>query len=568
MLKVHIIKTWKGFIKRQPFSSVLYEQKRKEYVIPPFEKNKDKFKKNTKFKEELYKYHYEEYIDCVNSRPILYLKDEEIYEHEHEDNVETSHNNSNNNKKKKKKNIHDKRLKRNIPFIYSNEIQNLEELKKNPFVLVNVKNMKNESFGVATFNPYSLISARIISNNTLFSININFFIEKIKNSLQWRYKLMTNHENQENDIHSSSHNVNNENIKEFINFDEQQNKINNSTKNHIHTYTYHTLNPKLCYRLINAEGDNIPGLIIDRYDDFFSIQHITLGCEMLAYNINHAILELLNPKAIIFRNDIKERLNEKLEIYKKVLFGKVPEQVRLIENKCFFLIDLINSPNTGWFFNRKELRKLVCNYANQKQVLDLFSYVGCFGIQCSKIGNAKYVICVEKNSYFVELAIKSANLNNLKYNVKMNSSQNDTNNQNISNQEYNSSIDNTNCNISFLCQDALEFLKNCKQLFDIIILDPPNLIPKSKFLESGTKRYIDLIRLAQNCVAPNGLILITFTTKLCSYQDYINIINTSFVETNKNVKIVGQGRASPDHPINLSLYVYADFYWFLIQLDY
>ncbi|ETW59936.1 hypothetical protein PFMC_04111 [Plasmodium falciparum CAMP/Malaysia] len=103
MLKVHIIKTWKGFIKRQPFSSVLYEQKRKEYVSPPFEKNKDKFKKNTKFKEELYKYHYEEYIDCVNSRPILYLKDEEIYEHEHEDNVETSHNNSNNNKKKKKK---------------------------------------------------------------------------------------------------------------------------------------------------------------------------------------------------------------------------------------------------------------------------------------------------------------------------------------------------------------------------------------------------------------------------------------------------------------------------------
>ncbi|SOV79537.1 conserved Plasmodium protein, unknown function [Plasmodium sp. gorilla clade G3] len=567
MLKVHIINTWKGFIKRQPFSSVIYEQKRNENVYPSFEKNKDKFKKNTKFKEELYKYHYEEYIDCVNNRPSLYLKDEEKYEHSNEDNIETSHNKNNNNKKKKKK-THDKRLKRNIPFIYSNEIQNLEELKKNPFILVNVKNMKNESFGVATFNPYSLISARIISNNTLFSININFFIEKIKNALQWRCKLMTNQENEENDIHISFHNINNENRKEFIYFDEEHNKINNSTKNHIHTCTYHTLNPKLCYRLINAEGDNIPGLIIDRYDDFISIQHITLGCEMLAYNINHAILELLNPKAIIFRNDIKDRLNEKLEIYKKVVFGKVPEQVRLIENKCFFLIDLINSPNTSWFFNRKELRKLVCNYANQKQVLDLFSYVGSFGIQCSKIGNAKYVVCVEKDSYFVELAIKSANLNNLKYNVKMNSSQKDTNNQNISKLENNSSIDNTNYNISFLCQDALEFLKNCKQLFDIIILDPPNLIPKSKFLESGTKRYIDLIRLAQNCVVPNGLILITFTTKLCSYQDYINIINMSFSETNKNVKIVGQGRGSPDHPINLSLYVYADFYWFLIQLDY
>ncbi|SOV17105.1 conserved Plasmodium protein, unknown function [Plasmodium sp. gorilla clade G2] len=568
MLKVHIIKKWKGFIKCQPFSNVIIEQKGKDYVGSSFERNKDKFKKNTKFKEDLYKYHHEEYIDCVNSRPSLYLKDEEIYEHDdNEDNVQTSHNN---NKKKKKKNTYDKRLKRNIPFIYSNEIQNLEELKKNPFILVNVKNMKNESFGVATFNPYSLISARIISNNTLFSININFFIEKIKNSLHWRCKLMTNQEEQENDIRISSHHINNEKKNELINFHEEQNKINNSKKeNNLFTYTYHALNPKHCYRLINAEGDNIPGLIIDRYDDFISIQHITLGCEMLAYNINHAILELLNPKAIIFRNDIKDRLNEKLEIYKKVVFGKVPEQVRLIENKCFFLIDLINSPNTGWFFNRKELRKLVCNYANQKQVLDLFSYVGSFGIQCSKIGNAKYVVCVEKDSYFVELAIKSANMNNLKYNVKMNSSQkHHTNKQNISNLENNNSIDNTNCNISFLCQDALEFLKNCKQLFDIIILDPPNLIPKSKFLESGTKRYIDLIHLAQKCVTPSGLILITFTTKLCSYQDYINIINMSFSETNKNVKIVGQGRGSPDHPIHLSLYVYADFYWFLIQLDY
>ncbi|SOV23999.1 conserved Plasmodium protein, unknown function [Plasmodium sp. DRC-Itaito] len=567
MLKVHIIKKWKGFIKCQPFSSVICEQKGKDYVGSSFEKNKDKFKKNTKFKEDLYKYHYEEYIDCVNSRPSLYLKDEENYEHDNEDNVQTSHNNNN---KKKKKNTYDKRLKRNIPFIYSNEIQNLEELKKNPFILVNVKNMKNESFGIATFNPYSLISARIISNNTLFSININFFIEKIKNSLHWRYKLMTNQEEQENDILNSSHHINNEKKNELNNFHEEQNKINNSKKeNNLHTYTYDALNPKLCYRLINSEGDNIPGLIIDRYDDFISIQHITLGCEMLAYNINHAILELLNPKVIIFRNDIKDRLNEKLEIYKKVVFGKVPEQVRLIENKCFFLIDLINSPNTGWFFNRKELRKLVCNYANQKQVLDLFSYVGSFGIQCSKIGNAKYVVCVEKDSYFVQLAIKSANMNNLKYNVKMNSSQkHHTNKQDISNLENNNSIDNTNCNISFLCQDALEFLKNCKQLFDIIILDPPNLIPKSKFLESGTKRYIDLIRLAQNCVTPSGLILITFTTKLCSYQDYINIINMSFSETNKNVKIVGQGRGSPDHPIHLSLYVYADFYWFLIQLDY
>ncbi|ETB62021.1 hypothetical protein YYC_01766 [Plasmodium yoelii 17X] len=478
--------------------------------------SKIKYEKNTKFKEELYKYHYEPYVDNPNSRPCLYLKDDE-------ENV-----------------FYDKKLKKNFPFIYSNQVKNIEEIKQSSLTLVNIKNNKNELFGVATFNPYALITARIISTNYLFTINIHFFIERIKQSLLWRSKMINGEialKEKFDQTFLSDQNlpINNNAPNQIL----QMNKEDNINTNPlISQYSYPQLNSNNCYRLINSEGDHIPGLIIDRYDDIISIQHLTVGCEMMACNINDAIIELLNPKAIIFRNDNKERLNEKLEIYKKVIYGKISEHVILNENGCFFIIDLINSPNTGWFFNRKHLRNIISNYACQKNVLDLFSYVGSFGIQCLKNGKAMHVTCVEKDKHFVQLAKQSAIINN----------------------EQN--------NIEFICLDAITFLKNCNKLFDIIILDPPNLIPKSKFIESGTKKYIDLINLTQNYVTPNGLILIIFTTKLLSYQNYINIINTSFHQSKKSAKIVGQGRGSPDHPVNLSLYQFSDFYWFLLQVGF
>ncbi|KJP87620.1 hypothetical protein AK88_02788 [Plasmodium fragile] len=464
-----------------------------------------KFEKNTKFGEELLKYHHEQYVDKVHTRPDLYLKSNE------------------------NKHAHDNRLKRNIPFVYSNEVQNLAALKGNPLTLVNVKNENEESFGVATFNPYALITARIISTNALFSVNVNFFVERMKKALAWRSKVVEGGKRanwgggliQSNETTATP-------------------PIGEIPPNESGPPPEVPLLPSdTSYRLINGEGDNIPGLIIDRYHDYVSIQHLTLGMELLAGTINEAVMEVLNPKAIIFRNDNKERLNEKLHIYKKLVYGKLPEQVMLTENNCFFFINMLNSPNTGWFHNRRHLRQLISDYAYDKKVLDLFSYVGCFGIQCSKKGKAKKVLCVEKDSKFTQLAKESAYLNNL-----------------------------TNKKIEFVCSDAITFLQNSKELFDIIILDPPNLIPTSKFIMSGTKRYIQLINLAKNCVSSNGLLLIIFSTKLCSYQDHINIINEAFVDSNRTVKIVGQGRASPDHPANLSLYLFADFYWFLLQISY
>ncbi|SCQ17266.1 conserved Plasmodium protein, unknown function [Plasmodium ovale] len=476
--------------------------------------SKGKYEKNTKFKEDLYKYPHEPYVDNVNLRPDLYLKGDDAEEGEGKDI-------SNGGIKR----THDRRLKRNFPLVYSNEVENLEELKTNPFTLVNIKTKNNESLGVATFNPYSLITARVLSHNALFSINIHFFIEKIKESLSWRNRINKGKTNNLGTPTSTD-------TTDFTLKDDHSYGLPTSDNR------YRLLRGDRCYRLLNGEGDGVPGLLIDRYDSFLSVQHLTVGCEMLACNISDALIELLNPEAIIFRNDNKERLNEKLEIYKKVFYGKVPEQVMLKENDCFFLIDLLNSPNTGWYFNRKSVRNLLCTYAYKKKVLDLFSYVGSFGIQCAKIGKAKKVVCVDKQPNFVELAKKSAYLNGIKNNIE------------------------------FVCDDFLHFFQNCDELFDIIILDPPNLIPKSKFLESGSKRYTDLIHLAQKYINPNGLLLIIFTTKLCSYQNYISIINKSFVHTNKHVKIVGQGRASPDHPVNLSLYLVSDFYWFALQLSY
>ncbi|CAA9991259.1 hypothetical protein, conserved in Apicomplexan species [Plasmodium knowlesi strain H] len=476
-----------------------------------------KFEKNTKFGEELLKYHHEQYVDKAHRRPDLYLKGNE------------------------NKHAHDNRLRRNIPFVYSNEVKNLAELKGNPFTLVNVKNENDESFGVATFNPYSLITARIISTNALFSVNVNFFVERLKKALAWRSKMVEGGKR----VNWGGGLSTNEASKSGVaptggipSKDTAISPIGEIPPNQNYPLSEVPLLPSdTSYRLINGEGDNIPGLIIDRYHDYVSIQHLTLGMELLAATINEAVMEVLNPKVILFRNDNKERLNERLHIYKKIVHGKLPEQVILKENNCFFFIDMLNSPNTGWFHNRRHLRQLISDYAYDKKVLDLFSYVGSFGIQCSKKGKAKKVLCVEKDRKFTNLAEESAYMNNLR-----------------------------NKDIEFVCSDAITFLENCKELFDIVILDPPNLIPTSKFISSGSQRYLHIIRLATNCISSNGLLLIIFSNKLCSYQDHINIINESFVDSNRTVKIVGQGRGSPDHPANLSLYQFSDFYWFLLQL--
>lgn len=229
------------------------------------------------------------------------------------------------------------------PWIFSNEIENFSEVKKlEKGSLVEVVIRKDQSFGIAYFNPHSLISARILTHNISQKINEDFFIEKISAALKFREKFFS----------------------------------------------------KPFYRLIHSEGDFLPGLVIDRFGDVFSCQISTAGMEQLTAILTSALIKIFPAAKIILRNDVEARRFEGLEMYVKTVHGEVADEIMIEENDVKFLIDVKNGQKTGWFYDQRQNREFIGSIAKNCDVLDAFCYLGGFGLNALKNG-AKSVTFID-----------------------------------------------------------------------------------------------------------------------------------------------------------------------------
>jgi len=164
-----------------------------------------------------------------------------------------------------------------------------------------------------------------------------------------------------------------------------------------------------CYRLINDEADGIPGLVIDRYQQFVVVQHKTAVMELFKNEIHEAILKALAPKGIVIRNDFPERLLERLDFYTEISHGTIPETVEIVEYGASFSVSLL-APSAGWSFERRSLRQAVAKMSKRKNVLDINSFVGAFGILCAMAG-AKSVTCVLEGESSISLSRMAAEKN-------------------------------------------------------------------------------------------------------------------------------------------------------------
>lgn len=237
------------------------------------------------------------------------------------------------------------RIVQGSPWIFSNEIENFSEVKKlEKGSLVEVVIKKTQSFGVAYFNPHSLISARILSHDVAQKIDENFFIEKISNALKLREKF----------------------------FD------------------------KPFYRLIHSESDFLPGLVIDRFGDVFSCQISTAGMENLIPVLTTSLIKIFPNAKIILRNDVDSRRFEGLELYVKTIAGEITDEVEIEENGVKFLIDVKGGQKTGWFFDQRKNREFIGSIAKDCDVLDAFCYLGGFGFNALKNG-AKSVTFIDSS---------------------------------------------------------------------------------------------------------------------------------------------------------------------------
>lgn len=272
------------------------------------------------------------------------------------------------------------------------------------------------------------------------------------------------------------------------------------------------------FRVIYSESDFLPGLIVDKYGEFFGIQIRNRLFESLRDVVIDSLMGILGARNIYERSYGEYREDdEKLEPRNVPVKGNIPSLIRIREDNIQFVFDPFKGQKTGFFLDQSRNRKIVASMCDKgMKVLDVFSYVGGFGIYCAKKGAE--VICIEKNETYSELIRENAESNGVKERVEV------------------------------ITGDAFEKIKEINDKFDIIILDPPTFV---KSLSESRKRLPLLINLIKHCLAllkPGGK-LIVFT---CSYnllkEHFIASIRIAGMELGVRIRVDGELLQSPDHP--------------------
>lgn len=286
-----------------------------------------------------------------------------------------------------------------------------------------------------------------------------------------------------------------------------------------------------CYRLINSEGDNIPGLVVDKYNNVLVIQIATAGIDKLKQFIVDYLVEVLKPKAIYEKSDLPSRREEGLQMSEGLLYGKEVGKVEVLENGIKFEVDLKNSQKTGFFLDQREMRVLVGNLAKGKNVLNCFSYTGGFSLYAEQNG-AKQVDSVDISEEAVEQSKVNFKLNGILPPPPTPSS-------------------GRRGNYHFFAEDVFKFLREKELDYDLIILDPPAFAKKKSDIMQACRGYKDINRLALSKMPKNSILI----TSSCSYHVdeklFQTVVFQAAVEAKRKVRIIGRHHLAPDHPINI-----------------
>jgi len=252
-----------------------------------------------------------------------------------------------------------RRLRSGHPWIFSNELEMSPEAKAlPPGGLVTLIDAGGEKLGVATFNPHSLIAARLLDRDAAQTIDAAFLAARLGKALELRRAL--------------------------------------GIERHC--------------RLVHSEADGLPGLILDRFGDVATLQANTAGMERLTPLLLEALDLVLAPRAVVLKNDSPVRGLEGLEIGHAVAKGVIDGPVELEENGARFVADLAHGQKTGWFFDQRDNRAFVAALARGRRVLDLYTYAGGFAVQAALAGAAQ-VTAVDRSAESLALAEQSAALN-------------------------------------------------------------------------------------------------------------------------------------------------------------
>ena len=354
------------------------------------------------------------------------------------------------------------------PWIFSNEIRMDEAAKAiTPGSIVNVRGEDGREFGTGYFNPKSLIAVRLLSDACDTTIDRDFFSTRIGRALTLRAAFYD----------------------------------------------------KPFYRLVHAEGDGLPGLVIDRFDDVVTVQIGTAGMEKQIDNIVAALEARLKPKTIILRNDAPSRALEGLDSYVRAAKGE-GARIALEENGCRYYADLAQGQKTGWYYDQRDNRAFIAKLAKGKSVLDAYSYTGGFGLLAAKAG-ASEVVCLDSSAPALALAEESARANKL-------------------------TIQAVKADVF----EELERLIAAEEKFDIVVADPPPFVKSKKDLERGAKAYRKLAKLAAQVTAPGGILLIASCSHNIPLERFAAECAAGVTRNGRTATLIRSAGAGPDHPVH------------------
>ncbi len=361
----------------------------------------------------------------------------------------------------------DRRISNGHCWAFSNEIR---EVTGTPQAgdLVRLLNHSGKFIGVGTYNPHSLIAVRVLTRAEE-EIDFQFFRRRIESARTMRTQVYPN---------------------------------------------------ASAYRLIHGESDALPGLIVDVYGEFISVQTLSSGMDRRLTLIADVLESVLHPKAIVERNEVALRTLEGLPQKKGILRGTL-EPVVTEEDGIRYRVDLLEGQKTGLFLDQRENRLAIRRYAPGAHVLDCFCNDGGFALHAAAAG-ATEVIGVDSSGPAVMRAVQNAALNGLGEKIR------------------------------FIERDAFDYLREAVdqgQAFDVIVLDPPSFARSKKTVATARKGYEEIHAYAFRLLRKGGILI----TASCSHHMYeetfLTLISDSCRSAGKSLVLLEWRGAAPDHPV-------------------
>jgi 23S rRNA (cytosine1962-C5)-methyltransferase len=367
-----------------------------------------------------------------------------------------------------------KRAASGHPWVYSNEVRMDATAKALPRgSLVALEGPDGRALGTATFNPHTLVAARILDKDPHAAIDRDFFASRIERAQALRERF--------------------------------------------YDAPY--------YRLVHAEADRLPGLVIDRYGDTLVAQLNSAGMVALEREIVAALEGTLRPRAIVLRHDSTARAIEGVADETRVALGAVEGPVELRENGAVFLADVLAGQKTGWFFDQRDNRAFAAALCRGERALDVYCYGGAFAIGAAMAG-ASEAIAIDRSEGALALAARSAERSGV------------------------------HAKCRFVRAEAfaeLQRLADAGERFGVVFADPPAFVKSKKDLGPGLRGYRKLARLSAALVAKDGILTIASCSHNVGAEEFAEAVRRGLADCKRQGRIVRAAGAAPDHPVDPAL---------------